>query len=100
MTVEVVSLIPGHICERDSLVEVCRTAARANGFRAPLAIMEGRTDSTILQNEGGIASVIFGPGTCGMAHTSREALVLPPFYRGAQACLDAVAALAGGTGEG
>ena len=93
--VEKVVAVPGHFCDREPLIETCRAAAKASGFGAPLAIMTGRADSTIFQNEGGVPSVVFGPGNANRAHTNNERLDLPLFYLGAQACLDAVWALAG-----
>lgn len=93
---EVVSMIPGHVCDREALISACQAAAGANGLESPVSLMDGRADSTIFQNEGGIPSVVFGPGIVGQAHTNDEALDVAAFCRGAQACLDAVRGLAEG----
>jgi len=90
-----IRVIPGHLCRDETLLQACRSAAAANGFRAAIGLLDGRADSAIFQNTGGIPSVIFGPGVAEQAHTPDESLVLPWFYRSAQACLDAVLHLAG-----
>lgn len=93
ITIDTVASIPGHVCQDRALLEACRQAAVQHGFQTRITIGSGRTDSTIFQNEGGIPTVIMGPGTMGQAHTSREGLHLPAFQAGAQACLDAVVSL-------
>jgi acetylornithine deacetylase/succinyl-diaminopimelate desuccinylase-like protein len=52
--------------------------------------MNGRTDSTILQHEGGIQSVIMGPGTIGTAHTRNEYVAVESLVTGTRAVLRAV----------
>ena len=96
VAIESIRQIPGHMCEKAALVAACREAAGKNGFRSRIDVSAGRTDSTVFQNEGGIPSVVFGPGQTGEGHTKNEGIQLPSFYAGAQACLDAVCSLAEG----
>lgn len=85
--------IPGHVCTDAGLLDICRRAAAGNGYECRIRLGNGRTDSTVFHNEGGIPTVVFGPGTEGQAHTRTESLDLPSFHSAAQACLDAVLAL-------
>ena len=96
ITVENVSHVGGHVCDEAELIRVCSEAAESNGFRPVLSIHNARTDGAIFHNDGDIPCVVFGPGNYGQAHTDDESLILPLFYRGSQAVLDAVAGLAVG----
>lgn len=82
--------ILGHICEDEGLVAACREAISETGLRATSEIMSGRTDTTIFQHEGGIQSIVMGPGTIGTAHTKDEFVAVDHLVRGTEAVLRAV----------
>jgi len=82
--------ILGHICEDAELIAACRAAIHDVGLRAATKIMSGRADSTIFQHEGGIQSVVMGPGTMGTAHTKNEFVTIDHLVRGTEAVLCAV----------
>lgn len=82
--------ILGHICEDTGLVTACREAISETGLRPTSEIMTGRTDSTIFQHEGGIQSVVMGPGTTGTAHTKNEFVAVDHLVAGTEAVLRAV----------
>lgn len=87
--------IPGHLCEDAGLVAACRKAVRETGLRSTVDIMNGRADSTIFQHEGGIQTVVMGPGTIGTAHTCDEYVKVDSLATGAEAILRAVERLVG-----
>ena len=86
--------IPGHICRDEGLIAACRDAIRDTGLRPRSDIMTGRTDTTIFQHQGGIQSVVMGPGTVGTAHTRNEFVAVDHLVTGTRAVLRAVERLA------
>lgn len=72
MTWEVLGHIPGHVCTDEQLIQTCRESVLQMGLRNRLEILPARTDTTIFQNDGGIQSVVLGPGTMGTAHKNNE----------------------------
>ena len=82
--------ILGHLSTDEALADACLTAIRQTGLRSACAIMTGRTDTAIFQREGGIQSVVMGPGTIGTAHTKNEYVAVDSLVRGTQAVLQAV----------
>lgn len=86
--------ILGHLSTDDGLADACLEAIRETGLRSACAIMTGRTDTAIFQREGGIQSVVMGPGTIGTAHTNNEYVRIDSLVAGTRAVLLAVARLA------
>ncbi len=82
--------IQGHICTDQQLIKTCRAGVAHVGLRSKLEILPARTDTTIYQNEGGIQSVVMGPGTMGTAHRDNEYVTVDNLAIGTEAVWHAV----------
>jgi acetylornithine deacetylase/succinyl-diaminopimelate desuccinylase-like protein len=85
--------ILGHVCTDRDLIAACRQAVSDTGLRPSSDIVSGRTDTTIFQHEGGIQSVVMGPGTMGTAHTQNEFVETDSLVTGTRTVLRAVESL-------
>ena len=90
VTWRVAARIQGHVCTDKELIGACREGVQQLGMRSKLEILPARTDTTIYQNEGGIQSVVMGPGTMGTAHMDNEYVTVDNLALGTQAVWQAV----------